>query len=128
MDALKVHSRPEGLRRPILIMAFGGWNDAAESATTAVRYLGTSFSGEKFAEIDPEEFYHFGLSRPYVRFKPGSETEREVIWPVTEFSIAQTTDLSRDLIVGVAPEPHLRWRTYCDTVIQLARACEVSVV
>src|SRR5258705_6521874 len=48
MDALKIHSRPEGLRRPVLIMAFGGWNDAAESATTAVRYLGPSFRAEKF--------------------------------------------------------------------------------
>ena len=105
MDALKIHSRPEGLRRPILIMAFAGWNDAAESATTAVRYLGTSFRAEKFAEIDPEEFYHFGLSRPYVRYKTGSETEREIVWPVTEFSVARGTGLPRDLITAVAIEP-----------------------
>jgi len=128
MDPLKIHSMPQTLRRPILIMAFTGWNDAAESATTAARYLAASFSGEKFAEIDPEEFYHFGLSRPYVRFKAGSETEREVVWPATEFSIAQSPDLQRDLIVGVAPEPHLRWRTYCETVLQLARTCEVTLV
>src|SRR5437867_2558403 len=106
MDVLTIQSRPEGLRRPILIMAFGGWNDAAESATTAARYLATSFRADKFAEIDPEEFYHFGLSRPNVRFKPGSETEREIIWPVTEFSVTQSSDLARDLIVGVAIEPH----------------------
>jgi len=128
MDPLKIHSMPATFRRPIMLLAFTGWNDAAEAATTAARYLTASFSGEKFAEIDPEEFYHFGLSRPYVRFKPGSETEREVVWPVTEFSIAQTTDLSRDLIVGVAPEPHLRWRTYCETLIELARRCEVTLV
>jgi proteasome assembly chaperone (PAC2) family protein len=128
MDALKVHSRPAGLRRPILIMAFGGWNDAAESATTAVRYLGTSFHAEKFAEIDPEEFYHFGLSRPYVRFKQGSETEREITWPVTEFSIAQTPDLNRDVIVGVAVEPHLRWKAYCSLILELARSCDVALV
>ena len=128
MDALKIHTRPEGLRRPILIMAFGGWNDAAESATTAVRYLGTSFRAEKFAEIDPEEFYHFGLSRPYVRFKPGSETEREITWPATEFSITQASTLARDVIVGVAVEPHLRWKTYCGVVLELARRCEVTLV
>jgi proteasome assembly chaperone (PAC2) family protein len=128
MDALKVHSRPEGLRRPILIMAFSGWNDAAESATTAVRYLGTSFHADKFAEIDAEEFYHFGLSRPYVRFKPGSETERQITWPVTEFSIAQGADLARDVIVGVAAEPHLRWKTYCNLVLDLARSCNVALV
>jgi proteasome assembly chaperone (PAC2) family protein len=128
MDALKLHARPAGLRRPILIMAFSGWNDAAESATTAVKYLGTSFHAEKFAEIDPEEFYHFGLSRPYVRFKQGSETEREITWPTTEFSIAQTPDLARDVIVGVAVEPHLRWKTYCSLVLELARSCDVALV
>ncbi len=109
-------------------MAFGGWNDAAESATTAVKYLGTSFHAEKFAEIDPEEFYHFGLSRPHVRFKQGSETEREITWPTTEFSIAQTPDLARDVIVGVAVEPHLRWKTYCSLVLELARSCDVGLV
>jgi proteasome assembly chaperone (PAC2) family protein len=128
MDGLKLHSRPAGLRRPILIMAFGGWNDAAESATTAVKYLGTSVHAQKFAEIDPEEFYHFGLSRPYVRFKQGSETEREITWPTTEFSIAQTPELARDVIVGVAVEPHLRWKTYCSLVLELARSCDVGLV
>src|SRR5262245_50353404 len=128
MDALNMSSRPEGLRRPILIMAFGGWNDAAESATTAVRYLGTAFHAEKFAEIDPEEFYHFGLCRPNVRFKPGSETERELTWPTTEFSVSRTPDLARDVIVGVAAEPHLRWKTYCNQVLNLARGCEVGLV
>jgi proteasome assembly chaperone (PAC2) family protein len=128
MDALKVHSRPDGLRRPILIMAFAGWNDAAESATTAVRYLGTSLHAEKFAEIDPEEFYHFGLSRPYVRFKSGSETEREITWPATEFSLARASDLARDVIVGVTTEPHLRWRSYCELVVSLARSCEIGLV
>src|SRR2546426_3384407 len=102
---LTIHALPDGRRRPILIMAFSGWNDAAEAATTAARYLATAFRAEKFAEIDPEEFYHFGLSRPYVRFKAGSETDREIVWPVTEFSIAQVPDLARDLIVGVAAEP-----------------------
>ena len=121
MGALTIHTMPSRLRRPILITAFTGWNDAAESATTAARYLGTTFNAEKFAEIDPEEFYHFGLSRPTVRFKPGSETEREVIWPAMQFSIAQPKELDRDLIVGVAAEPHLKWKTYCGAIIELAR-------
>jgi hypothetical protein len=74
-DALTIHEEPDGLRRPILILAFAGWNDAAESATGAARYLGQLWPSRPFASIDPEEFYHFGLSRPYVRFKAGSRTE-----------------------------------------------------
>src|SRR6266404_1655025 len=128
MDALTIHAMPSGLRRPVLITAFSGWNDAAEAATTAARYLSSSFAAEKFAEIDPEEFYHFGMSRPYVRYKSGSETEREIVWPATEFSVARAANLSRDLIVAVAIEPHLKWRTYCANVLELARRCEATLV
>jgi proteasome assembly chaperone (PAC2) family protein len=109
-------------------MAFSGWNDAAESATTAARYLTQIWSPRPIASIDPEEFYHFGQSRPYVRFKPGSRTEREIIWPATEFSVCQPPTLDHDLIVGVAIEPHLKWRAYCAAVLELARHVEASLV
>src|SRR3989475_519370 len=46
----------------------------------------------------------------------------------TELSIAQVPDLARDRIVGVAAEPHLKWKTYCATVLELARRCEATVV
>ena len=128
MNPLTIHRQPEGLRRPVLITAFSGWNDAAESATTAARYLGTAFGAEKFAEIDPEEFYHFGLSRPYVRYKAGSETEREIVWPTTDFSVTRAPGLSRDLVIAVAGEPHLKWRTYCAAILELAKRCDVSLV
>jgi proteasome assembly chaperone (PAC2) family protein len=128
MNPLTIHAQPPSLRRPVLITAFSGWNDAAEAATTAARYLATTFHAEKFAEIDPEEFYHFGLTRPYVRFKPGSETEREIVWPATEFSVARAPELSRDLVIAVAGEPHLKWRTYCASVLELAQRCEVTLV
>ena len=127
-DHLTLFEEPEGVRRPLLIMAFSGWNDAAESATTAARYLAQLWPSRPFANIDPEEFYHFGLSRPYVRFKPGSQHEREVIWPATEFSLARPPALDCDLIVGVAIEPHLKWRTYCAAVLELARRCRASLV
>jgi proteasome assembly chaperone (PAC2) family protein len=127
MAALTIHSMPQGLRRPLLIMAFSGWNDAAESATTAVRFLTTALRAEKFAEIDPEEFYHFGLTRPQVRYRSDQPSEREIIWPATEISIAQSPDLARDVILGVAAEPHLKWKTYCGGVVELAKRCEVSL-
>jgi hypothetical protein len=127
-DHLTIFEGPTSLRRPVLIMAFSGWNDAAESATAAARYLGQLWPSRPYASIDPEEFYHFGLSRPYVRFKPGSKHEREIIWPATEFSLAQPAALECDVIVGVAIEPHLKWRTYCAAVLEVARRSEASLV
>jgi proteasome assembly chaperone (PAC2) family protein len=127
-DPLTLFEEPGGLRQPVLILAFSGWNDAAESATTAARYLGQIWPSEPLATIDPEEFYHFGLSRPHVRFKAGSRNEREIVWPSTDFSLSRNSALDRDLIVGVAMEPHLRWRTYCGAVVDLAKRADASLV
>lgn len=127
-EYLTLHEEPGELRRPIIIVAFSGWNDAAESATTAARYLSQLWSSRPLASIEPEEFYHFGLSRPYVRFKPGSRQEREIVWPATEFSVAQPSQLERDIVVGIAIEPHLKWRTYCAAVLELARRSRASLV
>lgn len=128
MDALTVHFLPDNLRRPVLILSWAGWNDAAESATTAARYLGTAFGARKFAEIEPEDFFHFGLTRPTVRFQAGSDTEREIIWPVTEFSVAQSPDLTRDIVIGVGTEPHLQWKRYCASVLDIARRTKATLV
>jgi proteasome assembly chaperone (PAC2) family protein len=127
-DPLVMFEEPDGLRQPILIMAFSGWNDAAESATTAARFLGEVWPSRPLASIDSEEFYHFGLSRPYVRFKSESSTEREIVWPSTDFSVSRIPSIDRDLIVGVAIEPHLKWRTYCGAVLELARRSRASLL
>jgi proteasome assembly chaperone (PAC2) family protein len=128
MSVLIVDHKPEGLRNPLMILAFEGWNDAAESATTAARALAGASRGAKFAHLDPEEFYHFGLTRPRVRFRPGSETEREILWPANEFFLSREASLPRDLIIGVGIEPHLRWRTYCGCILDVARQCGVRLV
>ncbi|MBI3457264.1 MAG: PAC2 family protein [Candidatus Rokubacteria bacterium] len=127
MAYLTYHERPRHLRRPILLMAFAGWNDAAESATNAARFLRQAWNGQPLASLDPEEFYHFGLQRPHVRFKPET-TEREVLWPETEFSLCTREALARDILIGVGIEPHLRWKTYCRAILDMARELEVGLV
>lgn len=125
MTHVTIHERPGRLRRPVLLMAFAGWNDAAESATNAARFLRTAWGGQRIASLDPEEFYHFGLQRPLVRLLPGT-LEREIVWPETEFSLC--TRASRDVVVGVGIEPHLRWKTYARAVLDFARELEVSLI
>jgi proteasome assembly chaperone (PAC2) family protein len=127
MDPLTYHERPGRLRRPVLVMAFAGWNDAAESATNAARFLRQAWDGQPLATLDPEEFYHFGLTRPQVRLKPGT-LEREIIWPETEFSVCTRDALPRDIVIGVGIEPHLRWKQYCRVVLGMARELEVGLI
>ena len=50
-----VWSRRPALRRPTMIAAFAGWNDAGDAATLAVRHLIEQWGAEPIAGVDPEE-------------------------------------------------------------------------
>jgi proteasome assembly chaperone (PAC2) family protein len=125
-EGLIVERMPEKWQEPVMILAFAGWNDAAESATAAAEFLVQCWSGKRFAYIDAEEFYHFALLRPMVRFKQKTGREREIIWPANHFYQSQASGLPRDVIIGVGVEPHLRWKAYCESVLDLAGQCQVS--
>ncbi|MCU1487304.1 MAG: hypothetical protein JWN67_4050 [Actinomycetia bacterium] len=104
------------LRRPILIAAFEGWNDAGDAASTAARWLRDRFAPRVFGEIDPEEFFDFTATRPQVRIDEGV---RRIDWPLTELSAG--AEAGRDLVVVLGSEPQLRWRTFCDQVVGVAK-------
>ena len=82
MQPLRWERRPDGLRAPALVCAFKGWNDAADSASTAISFAGTALSADRFASIDPEDFYDFQNTRPTIRLVDGRH--REIVWPEAE--------------------------------------------
>src|SRR5687768_14405564 len=124
MEHLRWTARPQ-LQRPVLIAAFEGWNDAGDAATTAARYLCDRWGAEPFASIEPEDFFDFTSARPHVQLQDG-ET-REIVWPKNEL-FATEPGAALDAIVLVGMEPQLRWRTFCDLVVEVARTYDVSMV
>lgn len=116
---MEIEQIPE-LDRPNLIAAFQGWNDAGQSATTAVRYLIDSWKAEPFAKIDPEEYYSFTDTRPTIRIVDGSQ--RDLSWPKNEFFFYRGTDTSPAAVMLIATEPNLKWRSYCGEITRLARS------
>ena len=124
MDPLSFMTVPT-LNRPILVLAFAGWNDAGGSATFAVKFLSQRLGAHKFASLDPETFYNFVEQRPQVRLRNG---EREILWPANEFSYVRDTRLVQDVIIGMGVEPHLRWRAYIDSILQVVKQCQVELV
>ena len=64
MHPLQWEYRPDGLRAPALVCAFKGWNDAADAASTALTFVAGTLGAQRFATIDPEEFYDFQATRP----------------------------------------------------------------
>jgi len=104
-------------------MTFDGWSNAAGVATAAGKFLVQHLQAERFAWIDPEEFFSFTDQRPQSRYN--EQGEREVIWPANEFFASRQPKLEHDIIIAVGIEPHLKWRTFTNLILELIKRCEV---
>jgi len=123
MEWVNWEHKPE-LRSPTLVCSFKGWNDAAESASSALGYLETQWEAERIGSIDPEEFFDFQVTRPTVKLTEG--LTREIEWPEFVITGAKLEAAQRDVVFMVGNEPNLRWKTFASTVVGAAR--ELGVV
>ena len=125
MDFLSVDHQPVR-KLSTLLIAFSGWADAAEGATSAVKFLKRKLNAQKFAEFDPEEFYDFSQTRPTTtRTRDG---KRHIHWPANEFFHIDNPDTDDGIMVFTGVEPNLRWRTYSHSVARLAAERGVETV
>ncbi len=109
-----------------MVCAFQGWNDAGDSASTAVAFMATALGGRRFARIDSEQFYDYQANRPAVSY---TETgEREIEWPTVEVFEVRAPRATRDLVLVQGVEPSLRWRSFSQHLVDLAEALGVQVV
>jgi len=124
MEHVEWKTHPE-VSDPILVIAFEGWNDAGDAATTAAKYISNRWDAVEIATIDPEQFYDFSSNRPVIHLGP--DHERELTWPTNSFHHLQLDD-GRDVIVMDGVEPRLKWRTFCEQVTSVADKLDVSLV
>jgi proteasome assembly chaperone (PAC2) family protein len=113
------------LRRPALVAAFQGWNDAGDAATDAVRWLMRNVDATPIATLDPEEYLDFQAARPTVELVDG--VLRTLNWPALTFSTSHAAR-GRDVVLLLGIEPNLRWRAFCDDVVDVARTTGTEVV
>jgi predicted ATP-grasp superfamily ATP-dependent carboligase len=124
-EELLVSSRPE-LERPILIAAFRGWNDGGQGASLATGYLAKLWEAERFAEVEPENFFDFQATRPHVSLEEG--LTRRVDWPSTVFYHGRPPGLDRDAVLLLGIEPNLRWRTFSELITAFVQELGVELV
>jgi hypothetical protein len=98
-----------GLRDPIVVVAFGGWNDAGSAASQAAEHLAERYDAELAFAIDPDDYYDFQVNRPQVELI--DDDDRAITWPTTEISVARLPG-DRDLVLVQGLEPNLRWRQF----------------
>ena len=70
----------------ILIIAFKGWSDAAEAATSAVDTIIKNYDSKKFASFEEEEFFAFARERPNIK---NSKDGRILEWPTNDLYYIQ---------------------------------------
>ena len=122
---IEINELPE-LHRPVLLLAFEGWNDAAAAATGVIDHLVDVWDAEVVAAVDPEEFYDFQVNRPSI----GADDQgmRRLTWPSTELYLARPQGLNRDVLLLRGIEPNMRWRQFTAEILAAADDLEVEMV
>jgi proteasome assembly chaperone (PAC2) family protein len=129
---MEIHQIPL-LREPIMIMAFSGWNDAAEAASGAVEHLLSGWRDknddvlpELIANVESEDFYDFQVNRPVVSI---DESEiRSITWPSTQVFGMVIPSMKRDLVIVTGVEPSMKWKSFTSDLLDLADDLEVSLI
>src|SRR5471032_2552195 len=114
------------LSRPVMVTAFEGWNDAADSATDAIEALEAGWDAKPLGALDPEDYYDFQVNRPTVSLVDG--VSRRVSWPTTRLSLADSVSGRRDIVLVRGLEPNMRWRSFCGEIIEAALGLGVEEV
>ncbi|TKJ46457.1 hypothetical protein CEE34_08845 [Candidatus Aerophobetes bacterium Ae_b3a] len=130
MGSLIIHERPS-LEAPRMIIGFSGWMDGGDVSTGSIEYLKNKLKANKFAEIEPGEFYIFNLPggmeqvaqfRPYTKIRDGLLIDFE--YPRNEFFLDQKSRV----ILFSGKEPNLRWDEYANCIFQLAEEFDVRKI
>jgi PAC2 family protein len=125
MDDIAFHGEPPS-NIPTMVVAFGGWVDAGDAATGALRFLVRQLAATPLATIDPEAFVDFTTLRPVVRLSAAGE--RTIRWPRIALWTWQPPDGGAGLLLFRGVEPQQRWRTYATLLLDVAARCGVQQI
>ncbi len=130
MRSLIVHKKPE-LKNPRMVLGFSGWMNGGEASTGTVEYLIEKVKGEKFAEIEPEEFYIFNfpgsmdtasLFRPSTKIKNG--LLKDIQFPKNEFFYGRKSNI----LLFKGKEPNFLWRKYSNCIFEIVSIFKVKEI
>jgi len=116
----------DSLNKPVLVVAFKGLFDASGSATSALEWLMEKSESENLGEIDSETFFDFTQERPLISFDKNGE--RALTWPKNKIVAIRTSENERDLLAISGIEPHLRWRTFSELLIEIVNKSNAESV
>ena len=96
-----------------LVVAFEGWNDAGEAASTAVRSLRDQLGLVPLVEVEPEDYFDYQFNRPVTTFDANGD--RVIAWPSVVLS--GPVDRGEGVHVLLGTEPSRGWKTFAEEVL-----------
>ncbi|MEN9707274.1 MAG: hypothetical protein RIS31_840 [Actinomycetota bacterium] len=108
-----------------LVVAFEGWNDAGEAASSAARAIIKATNASAISAVDSQEFYDFQFARPQVFLN--IDGKREFRWPTTSCFRPELTDLfNLRILLGV--EPSRNWLKFAEEIAEVVDSEEIDSV
>ncbi|SMY10866.1 PAC2 family protein [Brevibacterium jeotgali] len=99
----------------LIVIAFEGWNDAAESASRFTKDLVAQMGLTRTGMIGGEEFYDFQTARPNV--VRGDDGTARIDWPGTEIHTGSVPGTGTLLEVIVGDEPAFLWQRFASLIV-----------
>ncbi len=109
---MSAQSALRDLNRPVVIVAFGGWNDAGDAATGVIDHVAELTSADFVFALDPDEYYDFTENRPVVM---NTDEGRRIEWPTVEVLLGHLPE--RDVVLIGGPEPNYHWSGFCSKLV-----------
>lgn len=114
------------LRRPVLVLGFGGWSNAGEVSIGVTDYLKKRLGAIKFAGINSNHFYDLTVLRPSTVIKNG--VVKELHLPVNEFFFFKNDKSPHDLVIFQGVEPNLKWKEFTEIILNFSRQLGVKEI
>ena len=113
------------LRSPVAIAAFEGWNDAADASTAAVEHLEQVWDARDGRRARPGGVLRLpgqpARRSPWPTARPAASSGRPPgsRWP-------RPPGAEHDVVLIRGIEPSMRWRTFCEEVLEVCHSLEVE--
>jgi proteasome assembly chaperone (PAC2) family protein len=126
MDLIRRFEEPN-LRRPVGIIAFGGWNDACDVASTTADFILDAHENTTIlAELESDPFYDFQQHRPTIEISDG--VTRSITWPRLRFTALERQEDDHDIVLVSGPEPNFHWKTFARSIVEVLDSLGVEEV
>jgi proteasome assembly chaperone (PAC2) family protein len=124
-QGIEIEEMPE-LKSPLFIAGFEGWGNALNVSEGMVSFLIRKLGAKRFARVNPDLFYRYDKSRPFVDIREG--ILKEISPPGGAFYVAEARSCGRDIVILKSEEPQLRWGQFMHILFSLCQDLGVESI